>query len=369
MIVVNIVAFYWEMSCPEQVPPFMLSIGDGIHPVQWLTNNFLHADTMHLLNNMVFLWSFGLVVEGKLGLVKTFLVYIGIGIIYGAITQILMLNSTPTYCLGASAVIFGFMSMCLIWAPENCLTCFYCYGFRFGFGFYDVSIKFFVGVFLLLQILFLVITGGRLSSEFLHMVGAVVGLAAGIMLLKTGHVDCEHWDIFSVWTGQHKMTDIERIKYEAEKPEVKRRKTEQIRKRKDMLFNEIRLAIKEGNPLPAWVIAQKMLREFPDWQIPEPEHLRIIQLLLAKKNLAESVEAMKEYLAHYSSKSPVIRLTLAQIFVEQKRPNSAIKVLAQIDSDTLDDQQLRVFHTLREKVKTTKNTPTKELNIYELVEE
>ena len=40
---------------------------DQINPVQWVTTNFLHADLMHLIGNMFFLWGFGLVIEGKLG--------------------------------------------------------------------------------------------------------------------------------------------------------------------------------------------------------------------------------------------------------------------------------------------------------------
>ena len=42
-------------------------LGDGIHPLQWLTNIFLHAGFFHLVGNMIFLWTFGFVVEGKLG--------------------------------------------------------------------------------------------------------------------------------------------------------------------------------------------------------------------------------------------------------------------------------------------------------------
>ena len=35
-----------------------LSHGDGLHPLQWITSNFLHAGWEHLLGNLVFLWAF-----------------------------------------------------------------------------------------------------------------------------------------------------------------------------------------------------------------------------------------------------------------------------------------------------------------------
>ncbi len=58
-----------------------LTHGEGLHPVQWVTNNFLHGRIFHLVGNMIFLWGFGLVVEGKLGWWRFLLVYMGIGIL------------------------------------------------------------------------------------------------------------------------------------------------------------------------------------------------------------------------------------------------------------------------------------------------
>jgi len=47
---------------------YSLALGDGrLHPVQWVTHNFLHYGFLHLAGNMLFLWAFGIVVEGKLG--------------------------------------------------------------------------------------------------------------------------------------------------------------------------------------------------------------------------------------------------------------------------------------------------------------
>src|SRR4051794_8902562 len=77
-------------SAEGQVPTFeryALALGDGkVHPVQWVTHNFLHYGFMHLLGNLIFLWSFGIVIEGKLGALKYLAMYLAIGTLHGALT-------------------------------------------------------------------------------------------------------------------------------------------------------------------------------------------------------------------------------------------------------------------------------------------
>ncbi len=46
---------------------YILVWGDGYHPTQWVTSNFAHVGIAHLVINLMFLFCFGLVVEGKIG--------------------------------------------------------------------------------------------------------------------------------------------------------------------------------------------------------------------------------------------------------------------------------------------------------------
>ena len=81
MIVVNVLVFVWEVANPDSVQSLSLETGSGLHPAQWLTLNFTHDGFFHLAGNMIFLWAFGLIVEGKLGWWKTLIIYLGLGIV------------------------------------------------------------------------------------------------------------------------------------------------------------------------------------------------------------------------------------------------------------------------------------------------
>src|SRR3954465_14809848 len=84
---------------------YALAIGDGrLHPVQWVTHNFLHYGFLHLAGNMLFLWAFGIVVAGQPGPIKFLLAYLAIGTLHGAFVQLLLMNSGMNeHAAGASA--------------------------------------------------------------------------------------------------------------------------------------------------------------------------------------------------------------------------------------------------------------------------
>jgi len=339
MIVINVLVFF--MFTQEQVASYMLAVGAGLHPVQWLTTNFLHADIFHLASNMIFLWIFGLVVEGKLGTFRMLAVYLGIGILYGATTQIMMLGQDPTFCLGASAVIFGLAAMALIWAPANRIDALLIvwFGFYLRSKNFDAKISVLVGIFLALDIAMLLLVGGALSTPLLHLVGAIVGAIVGIVMLKMNYVDCEHWDIISVWKGENLLTDEERAAIEEKKPENIKRREEARLKHKNLLTEEIELALTNKKPLPAYIIAQRKEREFPEWFLPQELHLKMIQQLLVDKHLEAATASMRQYLERHREQSSFVRIMLAQALLTQNKPGAAIKVLDSISMQEAGTEQ------------------------------
>ncbi|MGE3314732.1 MAG: rhomboid family intramembrane serine protease, partial [Planctomycetaceae bacterium] len=67
----------------------VVHFGEGLRPHEWLTSLFVHFGYLHLIGNMIFLWGFGLVVEGKLGWWKYLLVYLAVGATVSFIAQTL----------------------------------------------------------------------------------------------------------------------------------------------------------------------------------------------------------------------------------------------------------------------------------------
>jgi len=63
--------------------------GDAFHPLQFLTSMFTHASYGHLIGNMVFLSAFGTAIENSIGKLKYLALYLGGGLIAGAVPIIL----------------------------------------------------------------------------------------------------------------------------------------------------------------------------------------------------------------------------------------------------------------------------------------
>lgn len=193
VIAANVAAFAWMLSVPrESIAPYILHYGEWA-PYQWITSVFLHAGFLHLAGNMLFLWIFGTVVEGKVGAVRFLSIYAVIAIASGCVEQSVMMGGQGG-SLGASGVIYGLMAISMIWAPENEAECIFLLGV-WGRRI-DVRLRTLVYLYLGLQVLDVLIGGFRTSAA-LHLVGAAAGLPIGIGMLKLGWVDCEGWDWFS----------------------------------------------------------------------------------------------------------------------------------------------------------------------------
>ena len=66
---------------------------------------------------MIFLWTFGFVIEGKLGWWAFTLIYLGLGFVESAGIQLLVRSEHAFAMMGSSTVIFGLLAICLVWAP------------------------------------------------------------------------------------------------------------------------------------------------------------------------------------------------------------------------------------------------------------
>jgi membrane associated rhomboid family serine protease len=350
LIVLNSAIFFALRGATEEDAGWMLDLGHGLHPVQWLTHNFLHADIGHLVGNMIFLWAYGIIVEGKLGALAYLLVYAIIGTLHGATVQLLCLGIEPTHALGASAVIFGLLTICLIWAPENRMSCFVFFWLWFrvyadtweipilGFAFLEVGWE-------VVALGLRGLTGQRLlSSAVLHLSGAVWGLIAGIIWLKAGWVDCENWDLFAVLAGREGRASKKPRKasksLEAKIAAARRqpKPTDEhaaSEERADSALGRVRQRIAIGDLDAARAAYDRAARTIPAWP-PEADLLGIIKSMHEQKAMSESVPFMRDYCRLYPRNAARVRLKLAQILIrDQQRPVQALRVLAEVPEESL----------------------------------
>jgi membrane associated rhomboid family serine protease len=362
--VINV--FVFVMFTYEQCEPYMLDIGDRLHPLQWLTCNFLHADISHILFNMLFLWVFGPVVEGKLGMFKMLALYLGICILFGAVVQILTLEFAPSHALGASGVIFGLAAISFIWAPESKVQgviIFWC--IRLFVKDTETEIMLLVGFFAVLQALLSIFVFGNLATPLLHLAGAVIGLIVGITMLKANLVDCAYEDIFSVYSGAKERAEIEAKNPEAVQPPKESLKDRQ--KRQKHLIEEIELAVQNQTPLPAFVIARRTEQEFTDWTLPQELHLKMIRQLLAGKHWTESIASMQQYLERHREQASFVRLMLAQAFLTRNKPYAAIEILDNISLQDTGAELQSAIPKIRAKAEAL-HRKNQDEGIYEMAE-
>ncbi len=345
LIVANIVVFFAVfMNDPGVLmgtgvsSPWLLVYGEGLHPDQWLASGFMHVDIFHLLGNMLFLWVFGLVVEGKLGAIKFLICYLAIMISESAIEQTIMLMSTSGGgSLGASAAIFGIMAIASLWAPANNVNC------KWGIGLFymdtvEIPVAGVAAFYIGLEVLFAFILN---YSSLLHLGGVAIGISFGLVMLKTKVVDCEGWDIFSVLQknapGADKQAKEDRKQY-AEK--IDQRKQDRESKRLIEAADQICLFLQEGNLNAAYQLHKAMKSYGEGPQLTNDDLVAMVRQLHKVKRFADSVPFMQQLIQREPDATHPIRLKLAHIcVVEIERPGYALELLTGIDSNRIKEEQ------------------------------
>jgi membrane associated rhomboid family serine protease len=133
IIVVNVLAFFWELSLGVRLEPALLDL--GVVPRKWLlfhqtpgltlslllfpyfSSIFLHGGWFHLISNMWWLWIFGDNVEDHLGRFRFLFFYLASGLFAGAVHTFFNLNSILP-AVGASGAVAGVLGAYLILFPH-----------------------------------------------------------------------------------------------------------------------------------------------------------------------------------------------------------------------------------------------------------
>ena len=335
---------------------YSLALGDGLHPVQWVTHNFLHLGLMHLAGNMLFLWSFGIVVEGKLGPLKYLATYLAVGTLHGAFVQALMLRSDHVeHAAGASAIIFGLLAICMVWAPRNELNCTFILvlGFRVFVYHWDLYYTTVALLYFGEQVFGLALgglTGRAVISELGHLSGGLWGTVLAIVLLKAGWVDCEGWDLFALWEkrkGLAKAWDKRGKALDRSKESLKNRVKATHRADRDgdpeanpeerasEALRRVRKLIDKGDTPGAISLYDRSVRTLVAWP-SQPDLYALIKAMHARQAEADSIRLMRDHCRRFPAESTRMRLKLAHVLLrDRQRPTAALRVLTEIPAGSL----------------------------------
>lgn len=345
LIVANVLAFLAVDSGALPLEPWLLQYGQGLHPEQWILSPFMHAGWGHLIGNMIFLWVFGLVVEGKLGPAKFLPIYLLMATAQSALEQVVMLGASGGGSLGASSAIYGLMAIAAVWAPENSIQFFYWVAVYMGTV--DIPIlgvaALYIGLDLAVAGLWTGVMGQGITSGLLHIMGAAVGLPLGVILLKRGVVDCEGWDFFSRYFGEAKpkvkaKSTTEIAKENAAAAERTAKAAEKHAGAQQGAKEQIAAYLKAGNPVAAALLYGK-LRGTGLRLEPAALH-RIATGLQAAGRWRELAPILSELIEAAPQSADPLRLTLAHVCVTKlDRPGRALELLANVNSERLTDKQ------------------------------
>ena len=149
---------------------------------QFLTYQFLHADILHLLGNMWFLWLFGDPTNSKMGDLPYLLFYLAGGVFAGfgfALTE------TELPCLGASGSIAAVTTAYLVFFPRSVVRMFY-WIFWFIGDFHVGSMPLIIGKMILWDniVAMRLQSGGLVTVAYeAHLAGYAFGFLGGLLLL------------------------------------------------------------------------------------------------------------------------------------------------------------------------------------------
>jgi len=151
LIIVNALAFFYELSLGDSVDLFLRTY--GLVPAEFslltlVTSMFLHGGFLHAGGNMLYLWIFGDNVEDRMGHGRFLVFYLLCGAA-AALAQTMMQPDSLIPMVGASGAIAGVMGAYLVMYPKSRIVTLV--PIIFFIQLIEVPALFFLGIWFLMQ--------------------------------------------------------------------------------------------------------------------------------------------------------------------------------------------------------------------------
>ena len=353
LMILNIGVFVLQCIFPEEAEWYILNFG-VINPITWFTAMVMHMDVGHLIGNLIAFGFLGWIIEGKVGWRRFILIVFMIGVSANAFTQIIMLWASDGGALGFSCVVYGLISMMMIWAPENemRIACFGIFFFRpFWFSF-EITLSTLGFVLIGMELIVAAFTGFNMSTEVLHLIGAIPGFLIAVMMIRWRLVDCDGYDLISTLKGQRGKRVMTIADEKAHKARIEEAKVE-ARKEQETGLMMVQKYIDAGHYDLAVNRFNMLKKSDHSLVMTEKQYITLIQVYDSDESTKlKTVPLLNSYLEHYDRHKTPFTLMLARIHVlMQDRPRQGIKVLSTLTWEDLNPKQKDFVRRLMDRAK------------------
>jgi membrane associated rhomboid family serine protease len=349
LITANVVLFLMQDNITPQ-NWYVLKHGAGLHPIQWLLSAFAHANWCHLLGNMIFLFSFGVVVESMMKLHRFLALYFAMAIVQNLGVQVMMLNIPGGGSLGASGAIYGLIMVGALCAPGKNVRWIWIYYYT-RMTTFEVPVLI-TGIFYFFWDFSLAMYDDfAMSTPFLHTTGALAGLGLGVLTYRFNWFQNDGEDLWSRFREliPKKFAKVEQPKTIRKLPRNRPQPNKFGSLKTQVSKLDAYLAARRFNL--ANVKLAQIEQVHKKYQLTENQLVQLINLGTGHQQWESVLRWMEQYLAHFTKLATKIRLNQARIqVVELKSPTAATQTLNAIFPSELDPTERALFYRLKRRI-------------------
>lgn len=321
-----------------------------------ITSAFFHAGFMHIFGNMIFLIVFGPSVEDRFGPWWYLLFYLGGAAASGAAH----IAVDPHPAIGASGAVAAVSGAYLMLFPRTRIKCFVIF---FIIGIFMIPSWWLIGLYIVLDLIEHVFTPENGIANMAHLGGYAFGFGIALILLVTGILRSEPYDLFSTFkqrqrrkafVSAHKMHEQHLNKVMRDETPRDPRSEHLARSRA-----EIGTLLSEGQADQAADAYLRMVEEFGhDENAPLTLHrdaqYQIANELYKRGDQVQAVDAFSRLLASYPGdpERHVIAVLVARTRAEQQGDvPGAIVMLEELLDQGLDHETKALVESELERIR------------------
>jgi membrane associated rhomboid family serine protease len=284
---------------------------------QFFTSAFLHANLLHLIGNMIFLWVFGNAMNDRFGHLGYLAFYLAGGVMAG-VWYVIMSGTAPV--LGASGAISAVTGAYLVLLPRARVLVMAL--LLYIFVPFELSSLYFIGIQIAFNLLMVAVdTGGHAGgvAYWAHIGGYVIGIAVAAGLLATRILPRDAFDLLNLIRAGHRRRQYRRMVSQGWDPfgrggpgpgedtsrwvssrTVGSSTPDNVLSREMDIRKNIAEACSAHNLAVAADKYVELVQLADDAVLPRQQQLDVANQLMASERYPQAADAYERFLKHYS---------------------------------------------------------------------